>query len=340
MTQYIRAKAPLRISFAGGGTDIPEVFREIDGGAVLVSTINKYSYVTISARSDDQVHIRSLDFNQEVNYSLKEDPVYDGVLDLAKACIAHAGSDSGLDICVETEAPPGSGLGSSSSMLVSLLAGLRCPGSVTPDKHNLAQDAYHVERVKLAISGGWQDQYACAFGGFNLIEFHPGNTKVTPLRLRGDVLNDLESHCMLCFTGGTRLSANLIDKQVTAFKDPAGTSREGVLELKALAYEANNLLLEGRTEDFGHLLHQAGIAKKKMNPETTDPHIDALYEAAHSLGALGGKILGAGGGGFLLLFVPSDRKHMIRRELEGMGGRFMTFSFCNEGVQTWTSSCP
>ena len=340
MNQYFRAKSPLRISFAGGGTDIEPVFRKI-GGAVLVSTIDKYSYVSISVRDDHQISIRSLDYNVEVKYHREEKPLYNGVLDLAKACIEEVGADQGLDICLQTEAPPGSGLGSSSSMITALLGGLLSRSKQHIDLYKLAEKAYDVERVKMAISGGMQDQYACAFGGFNLVEFHTnGDVEVTPLRIRPDILNDLESHCMLCFTGQTRLSANLIDKQVFAFRQRQGEAREGTEMLKVLCYEAKSLLVKGKLYEFGQMLHRASSEKKRMNPETTNEFIDALYQEARNLGALGGKILGAGGGGYLLLLVPLERKKAVKDALEAMGGRFMSFSFTRDGVQTWTSTCP
>ena len=339
MTRYVRSKAPLRLSFAGGGSDIEAVFKQI-GGAVLVATINKYSYVSIAPREDHQIRIRSLDFNLETEYSLAGETPYDGVLDLAKACVAEMGIKQGLDISLQTEAPPGSGLGSSSSMTIALLAGLHTLLHRHMDPYDLAEQAFAVERVKMKISGGRQDQYACSFGGFNLVEFHSDNIEVTPLRLRPDALNDLESHCMLCFTGRTRLSANLIDKQVAAFQDPAGTSRAGTEKLKDLAYEAKNLLLRGKITEFGHLIHEAHLAKKKMNPLVTDEFIDSLYDEARKLGAFGGKILGAGGGGYLMFFVPIEIKQKIREKLEEMGGVFTSFGFCPEGVQTWTSVCP
>ncbi|HOW98280.1 MAG TPA: GHMP kinase [Kiritimatiellia bacterium] len=339
MNPYLRAKSPLRLSFAGGGSDIEAVYKEI-GGAVLVATINKYSYVSIRPHEDDRIRIRSLDFNVEVDYAARGEPPYDGVLDLAKACVEETGIRRGLDISLQTEAPPGSGLGSSSSMITALLAGLQVLTGRHMDPYELAEKAYDVERVKMKISGGKQDQYACSFGGFNLIEFHPDNVEVTPLRLRPDILNDVESHCMLCFTGRTRLSANLIDKQVAAFHEAGSSSRAGTEKLKALAYEAKNLLLRGKISEFGHLLHEAHLAKKTMNPLVTDEFIDSLYEEARRLGAFGGKILGAGGGGYLMLFAPIDNKQAIREKLEQLGGRFATFGFCPDGVQTWTSACP
>lgn len=340
MSIYFRAKSPLRISFAGGGTDIEPVFREI-GGAVLVSTIDKYSYVSISPRTDHKISIRSLDYNTEVEYHREEKPLYNNVLDLPKACIEEVGTDEGLDICLQTEAPPGSGLGSSSSMITALLGGLLSRTKRHIDQYKLAEMAYHVERVKMAISGGKQDQYACAFGGFNLIEFHKSDeVEVTPLRLRPDIWNDLESHCMLCFTGQTRFSANLINKQVSAFGEKQGESRAGTEALRQLCYEAKTLLVKGKIFEFGQMLHRSGVEKKRMNPETTNPQIDALYESARKHGAMGGKILGAGGGGYLLLLVPLDRKKAVKDALEELGGRFMSFSFTHDGLQTWTSTCP
>jgi D-glycero-alpha-D-manno-heptose-7-phosphate kinase len=339
MKKFLRVKSPLRISFAGGGTDIEPIYREI-GGAVLVAAINKYSYVTISPREDRRVVIKSLDMNVQVSYQVEESPAYDGVLDLAKACLDTAGISQGVDISIYTEAPPGSGLGSSSSMITSLLTGLYTLAHKHIDPYDLAEKAYEVERVKMNISGGRQDQYACTFGGFNFIEFSKEKVEVTPLKIRPEILNDLESHCMLCYTGRTRLSASLIDKQVAAFEKTSGQSREGTMELKHLAYQAKETLMRGNIWEFGHLLHQSGISKKKMNPETTDKHIDALYEKARENGTFGGKILGAGGGGYLLLFVPSDKKHSVRHALEELGGQFTTFSFCPDGIQVWNSDCP
>ena len=228
-----------------------------------------------------------------------------------------------------------------SGIVTALLGGLLSRSKQHIDLYKLAEKAYDVERVKMAISGGRQDQYACAFGGFNLVEFHTnGEVEVTPLRIRPDILNDLESHCMLCFTGQTRLSANLIDKQVSAFRQHQGEARAGTEMLKVLCYEAKSLLVKGKLYEFGQILHRASEEKKRMNPETTNEFIDALYQGARNLGALGGKILGAGGGGYLLLLVPLDRKKAVKDALETMGGRFMSFSFTRDGVQTWTSTCP
>lgn len=339
MTLFRRSKAPLRISFAGGGSDIEDVYREI-GGAVLVSTINKYSYVSISPRQDRQVCIRSLDLDMQISYDVQSAPAYDGMLDLAKACVETVGLGEGVDICIQTEAPPGSGLGSSSSMTAALLAGLYALKGQHIDLYELAEKEYYVERVKLGISGGRQDQYGCTFGGFNFVEFNAQSIEVVPLRLRNDILHDLESHCMLCYTGRTRLSANLIDKQVAAFRENRGSSREGTTRLRDLAFEAKTLLLRGRIAEFGHLLHEAGEAKKRMNPDATDAFMDGLYARARELGAFGGKILGAGGGGYMLLFAPIDRKHDIHKALEAMGGSFVGFSFSADGVTTWMSACP
>ena len=336
---FVRARSPLRISFAGGGTDIPAYYME-RGGAVLVATVDKYSYVSLVPQSNHAIRLVSLDYDIDVRYEIKEQPALDGVLDLAKAVVRRFDVSTGFELVLQSDAPPGSGLGSSSSMTVAiigaLLEWLRGRASV----YEIAELAYEIERVDLGISGGRQDQYAAAFGGMNYIGFSNRGVVVTPLRIRQDMLNDLEAHLLLCYTGQTRLSSGLIDRQINYYKSGRPETLEGMRELHALCDEMRDALVCGKLGWFGELLGHAAAAKKKMNPETTDARIDALASEAIGLGAVSAKILGAGGGGYLLLFTPIDRKKAVRRRLEEMGAQFVSFSFDSLGLQSWASTCP
>ncbi len=312
------------------------------GGAVLVSTINRYTLVTLCPREDSEVHIRSVDFDVIVKYRLDEEPIYDGVLDLAKVAIRRLNSHSnrtGLSLYLQSDAPAGSGLGGSASVTVAVLGALAHALGLRMDSYQMAELAYTVERIDLQISGGKQDQYASVFGGFNLIEFSSEAVIVNPLRIPAHVLNDLESHLLLCYTGATRRSAGLIDRQEQLYRQGRPETLSGLHALRQLAYDIKDMLLKGRLDHFAEALDAAWVNKLKVNPDITDSHINEMYEAARKNGALGGKLLGAGGGGYLLLFCQVDKKRNVREQLEKLGGQFADFSFTHEGLQAWESHC-
>jgi D-glycero-alpha-D-manno-heptose-7-phosphate kinase len=334
----IRARSPLRISFVGGGTDIPQYYDD-NGGAVLSSTINRYSHVNLYPREDKEIRIRSLDFGSFVNYHVDEEPIYDGVLDLAKAAIRRMGSERGFDLDVQTEAPPGSGLGGSSAVTSAILGAVRELTGVIVDQYELAELNYKVERLDLGIAGGKQDQYATVFGGFNVIEFFKDRVLVTPLRLSQELLNELECHLMLCYTGRVRPSLGLVDKQVMYYQEKRPTTIASMKRLHEMVYEMKEALLKGYLQKFGELLDESLATKKLMNPHITDPHIDEMYDLSKKHGAIGGKLLGAGGGGYLLLFVQGHRRHEVKEALEKAGGQFAGFSFDRYGLQSWRSTC-
>jgi D-glycero-alpha-D-manno-heptose-7-phosphate kinase len=334
----IRAKAPLRISFAGGGTDMPHYY-EKHAGAVLSSTINLYAYVTLFPRGDEEIRIRSLNLGHLVHYNLGTRPAYDGVLDLAKAAIHRVGVKHGIEMDVRVEAPPGSGLGGSSALTAAVLGALSATNGHALDSYDLSELNYAIERVDLKIAGGKQDQYATTFGGFNLIEFHADRVVVTPLRIDRAVLNDLEAHLLLCYTGQVRPHLGLIDQQVRFYQEGRKETIDGMRRLQEMAYELKESLLTGRLQRFGELLNEAHVNKKRMNPHITDGTCaDQLYEAALQCGAVGGKLCGAGGGGYLLLYCETGRQHEVIRALEDLGGRFNNFSFEGMGLQVWRSS--
>lgn len=336
----VRARSPLRLSFAGGGTDVPSYYTD-HGGAVLVSTINRYAYVTLVPRADDEVRIGSLDFDLAVKYYLSEGPIYDGILDLAKAAIqrVRGNAPAGLDLYVQNEAPAGSGLGGSSTLTTAIIGALLELSGTRLTPYEIAELAYTIEREDLKISGGKQDQYAAAFGGFNLVEFSCEKIVVTPIRIPPWIQNDLEYHLMLCYTGKTRLSAGLVDRQVRYYQEGRPETLEGMKNLHRLAYAMRDTLVRGQLGEFAEQLHEAWMSKLKMNPHVTDEYIDEIYTVARQHGALGGKLLGAGGGGYLLLFCEIGKKRVIREKLEHLGAQFTEFSFDNHGLQTWQSQC-
>lgn len=331
----IRSKAPLRISFAGGGTDVPP-YPEERGGAVLSTTINKYAYATLIPREDDTINVKSLDYDIVAKYRTDEKLFYDGELDLIKAVINNMEAKQGLDLFMHSDAPPGSGLGSSSTVVVTLV-GLFQKWLNTPlTDYDIAELAYKIERKDLGVQGGKQDQYAATFGGFNYIEFHTRSTIVNPLRIKRDILNELEYRLLLCYTGKTRLSANILKEQVDKYVKKEKKSVEALDELKAICIDMKNALLRGHLNEFGELLHQGWMNKKKLASQITNHEIDKLYETARENGAIGGKILGAGGGGYLLLFCEFDKKHILAEKLENLGGQIVDFGFDFKGLQTWS----
>ncbi len=330
----IRSKAPLRISFAGGGTDVPP-YPEERGGAVLSTTINKYAYATLIPRDDDTINVKSLDYDIVAKYRTDEKLFYDGELDLVKAVINNMEAKRGLDLFMHSDAPPGSGLGSSSTVVVTLVGLFQKWLNIPLTDYDIAELAYKIERKDIGVKGGKQDQYAATFGGFNYIEFHAQSTIVNPLRIKRDILNELEYRLLLCYTGRTRLSANILKEQIEKFVKKEKQSVEALDEIKAICVDMKNALLKGRLDEFGELLHQGWMHKKKLASKITNPEIDKLYETAREHGAIGGKILGAGGGGYLLLFCEFDKKHILAEKLENLGGQIVDFGFDFKGLQTW-----
>jgi D-glycero-alpha-D-manno-heptose-7-phosphate kinase len=202
-------------------------------------------------------------------------------------------------------------------------------------EYEIADLAYQIERVDLGFKGGKQDQYAATFGGFNFIEFSRDATIVNPLRVSDDVLNELHYNLLLCYTGKTRLSDRIIDTQVKGYVERSEDVLRAMNELKQIAIDLKNALLRGRLDDLGALLHEAWINKKRMASPISNPHIDELYETARAHGALGGKISGAGGGGYMFFYCPFDRKHIIAEQLESLGAQAVDFDFDLHGLQTW-----
>lgn len=333
-----RGKAPLRISFCGGGTDIP-MYYERHGGVVLSATIDKYSHVSLIPNDDNQIRIKSLDFDINIEFGVDTTPVLDGVLDLVKAVISSLNIKQGFDLYIHSDVPPGSGLGTSSTVTTAIIGVLLKFLNESWDKYDIAEFAYHLERVQLKILGGKQDQYASTFGGLNLIEFYQDKTIVNALTVHKGIMNDLSCHLMMCYTGKVHFSTELIAKHIAHFDSGRELTHTSLDDLKSLTYQMKDSLLTGNLNAFGKLLHIAGDHKRKSNPDSYNDHIDNLYKIALANGAIGGKILGAGDGGFLLLFCEVTKKHNVTKALESVGGQLLNFGFDRKGLQVWESYC-
>lgn len=325
----IEAVAPLRISFVGGGTDFPHWYLE-HGGAVLSTTIDHFVRVRVSPRADRQVRVRSLDLDSLVEYHLDEGPVYDGEMDLAKATIERMGVPGGIDVEITSEAPPGSGLGGSSALVTATVAALAMLDERRLSAHELATISYAIEREDLAISGGWQDQYAAAFGGLNLLEFSRDGVRVTPVRARGE----LQSNLLLCYTGLVRRNVGLIDRQIALHSAGREETHLGMKQLQEMAYAMRDAVESGDLDALGAMFRAAFEAKKRMNPHIAEhTPIEAMLAAAGRAGASGGKICGAGGGGYLLIYCRPVAQPAVRRELERLGGQLADFALWPQGVR-------
>jgi D-glycero-alpha-D-manno-heptose-7-phosphate kinase len=332
--RVIRAKAPLRVSFAGGGTDVPP-FPAQEGGLVLSATINRYAYGALAPREDSRIGLESVDFGLSLEYGVEEQILFDGRLDLAKAAIRKMGR-GGYDLFLHTSAPPGSGLGSSSAVMVVLIGLLKEFHRRPLTDYEVAQLAFDLERNDLGIKGGLQDQYAATFGGFNFIEFEGDRVIVNPLRISDDVVHELEHNMLLCYTGKTRSSDRIIEDQTSRWEAGEEIALAGLRAGKELAVAMKNALLQRRLNDFGDLLGMAWEEKKKMSPRISTDFIDSAYAEARKQGALGGKVTGAGGGGYMLFCCPFQRKHRVANALIAMGGQVAEFEFTSNGLTTWS----
>ncbi len=332
----IRAKAPLRVSFSGGGTDVPP-FPQLEGGCVLSATIGQFAAGTLRPRTDSSVHVHSVDYGVSVTYSLEDKLVYDGKLDLVKAAILKMGCNDrgGYELFLHTDAPPGSGLGSSSAMMVVLVGLLKEFKGLPLTDYEIADLAHTIERTDLGIQGGLQDHYAAAFGGFNYIEFLADRVVVNPLKIPPDVINELEYNLLLCYTGTMRLSSSILADQIKRYEHGEENTLRALREMKDLTIAMKSALLRRQLDCFGQLLGEEWEQKKRVSERVSNPELDALYVAACREGARGGKITGAGGGGFMLLYCDYEKKHRVAQKMSEMGCAIVPLKMEPSGLQTW-----
>ncbi len=324
------ARAPVRISFFGGGTDLPSYFEQF-GGAVLSTTIDKYVYAVLNTTDNGNLQITSSDYRSFYRHPIGEPLVWDGDLSLPRAVMHEFGVEHGVSMFLSSEAPPGTGLGSSSSVTVALIKALSAACGVMLSKQQVAELACRIETRKLGKPIGWQDQYAAAFGGLNWITFGADGARVQPMNLPMATLRRLEQSLLLMFTGVTHDSAEILRHQNNASRASSGAVIESLHAAKELANEARAMLSCGELDRFGALLDAAWRHKRCFAPGVTTPLIDACYAAARKNGALGGKIAGAGGGGFLLLYCEPDAIGRVETALGALGLRRFGFQFEGDG---------
>ena len=336
----IRSKAPLRLGFAGGGSDVSP-YSDLYGGLILNATINLYAYCTIEETDNGTVSLTATDLGVSVSYPLAQELPVDGTLDLHKGVFNRVVKDFGITprscrIFTYSDAPAGSGLGSSSTMVVCILKAFVEWYNLPMGDYEIARLAYRIEREDLALSGGKQDQYAAAFGGFNFMEFlTDGNVIVNPLRVKRWIIDELESSIVLYYTGASRSSAAIIEEQKKNTSNGNTQAIEAMHRIKQSAIDMKRALLEGNMDGFARILVQAWEDKKKMATAISNSMIQKVFNVAFSAGAKAGKVSGAGGGGFIIFMTDPARRRLVINALENMPGKVVGFQFSEGGTHGW-----
>jgi len=335
----VRAKAPLRLGLAGGGTDVSP-YSELHGGLVLNATIDLHAHCTI-AEGGEGIRFVAADIGQETFHAVSDRIALDSHLDLHKGVYNRVVADFGIRpvpfrMTTYSDVPPGSGLGSSSTMVVAMLKAFVEWQGLPLGEYEIAHLAYQIERVDLCLSGGKQDQYAATFGGFNFIEFDPGGSViVNPLRVKRWVVDELEASMILYFTGASRESASIIEEQKRNAESGDQQAVEAMHELKASCSLMKAALLRGELGTFADLLGSSWNSKKRMAHSISNRSIERVFEVAMASGAVAGKVSGAGGGGFAMLMVDPVRRLDVVRALNALDGRTVDFSFTEGGCHGW-----
>lgn len=328
------ARSPVRISFGGGGTDLPGYYERF-GGGVLSAAINKYFYSILRTRSDGRVQVISSDLRMFENWQdIAKLPPQSSELEIPLAVLKALGSRVSVDLFLASEIPPGTGLGSSASVCVNILQILTSYLHQPLSKYELAERAFEIARNGLGRHVGKQDEYAAAFGGLNYISFNSdGSTHVEPIDLDNDILQTLQSNLLLFFTGSAHHSWTILREQERSTQAQDSATLQALHEVKALGVRMKEALLNAQLPAFGKLLNSAWEAKRRVSDKVSTPRIDHLYAVARKHGALGGKITGAGGGGFLLLYCEKSYHDALRQALLREGVQEMAFGFDMQGAQ-------
>ena len=340
MTHF--SKAPLRLGFAGGGTDVSP-YADLFGGAVLNATINLYAHATLEPI--DGTGIILSDANQHIELTVdgtKPLPI-NGEFDLAKGVCNYMQQQyglplSGFKLTTKIDAPIGSGLGTSSTLVVAIIGAFAQMQQLQLSPHDIAAAAVFIERHQLHFAGGKQDQYAATFGGFNFMEFDGGDTVlVTPLHLQPQVLQHLQHNILLYYTGQSRNSSNIIAQQQQNVKTQQQQAVEAMHALKIQAGKMRDALLNGRPDEIGQLFDVGFLHKRNMANGISNPFIENVYAAAKKAGATGGKISGAGGGGFMFFYCPQNTIGAVKESLNSFTGQVWDFKFIPKGLETWSN---
>ncbi len=334
--RIIRARVPVRMSYSGGGTDMSSYINDTPA-AVLSSTINKYCTASIIVRDDKEIHISSKDLDLQYSANNIYEIEYGDDLDLIKAAVKIMQPDFGFELETFAEFEPGTGLGGSSAVVVSVLGALNYfRNEQQLDIYQLSDLAYQVERIDMKLEGGWQDQYATTFGGFSWIEFRKSEVVVSPLLLQRNTVLELEYNLMLFRLGGSRSSSEIQKSNISDI-DKNSVKQKSFKVMIQLAVEMKESLLKGNVKHFADLLHKSWMLKIKMNNGVTNEFVEDCYNAAKELGALGGKLLGAGGSGYLLIYASPLYQKKIKSTLAKKGAIQEMFKFGKNGLEVWST---
>jgi D-glycero-alpha-D-manno-heptose-7-phosphate kinase len=337
-----RSKAPLRIGLAGGGTDVSP-YSDLYGGSILNATISLYATTHIEPVQDNKVTFLAADRGEETIIDLGTEIEFNGKLDLLKGVYKRIVSDygsinHGIKITTNVDAPAGSGLGTSSTLVVSLVGAFVEMLKLPLGEYEIAKYAYSIERDDLRLAGGKQDQYAATFGGINYMEFKKDNQViVNPLRVKLEYIQELENNMVLFYTSTSRESADIIKKQQSNVINKQASSIDAMHLLKEQSIQMKEALLRGNLDEIGHILDFGFEQKKKMADNISNSLIEEIYNAAKNAGSTGGKISGAGGGGFMIFYCPGTSRYNVIKELTKFGGDIKQFNFTKHGLTAWTT---
>jgi len=335
-----RSKAPLRIGLAGGGTDVSP-YSDQFGGAILNATVSLFAYANIEPLEEHKIIVEALDRKEQQQFEWSEKLPIDGKLDLLKGVYNRINKDyqlpeKGFRLSTFVDAPAGSGLGTSSTLVVAIIGAFVEWLKLPLGDYDIAHYAYRIERNDLNLTGGKQDQYAAMFGGVNFMEFYEDDKViVNPLRIRQEYLHELENNLVLYFTATSRESAAIIDEQVKNVHLKNERSIEAMHQLKEQARMMKEALLKGKLNEFGEILDFGFLQKRRMAHNISNNRIEEIYEAAKKAGATGGKISGAGGGGFMTFYCPGNSRHAVIEALKKFGGEVKNYTFTKYGLTTW-----
>jgi D-glycero-alpha-D-manno-heptose-7-phosphate kinase len=336
-----RSKAPLRIGLAGGGTDVSP-YSDLYGGAILNATISLYANATIEPLEENRIILQAIDRQEEEQYAWSTELPLTGKLDLLKGIYNRIQKDYGIPqrgfrLSTFVDAPAGSGLGTSSTLVVAIIGAFAEMLRLPMGEYDMAHYAYEIERQDLKMAGGKQDQYAATFGGVNFMEFFEDDKViVNPLRIKQHYLFELENNLLLYYTSTSRESAEIIKKQSRNVVDKNDSSIEAMHQLKEQAKLMKEALLTGKLNEIGEILNFGFKQKRLMAEGISSPLMEDIYETAIKAGATGGKISGAGGGGFMIFYCPANTKYNVINSLEKFGGRHRNYLFVEHGLKTWT----
>lgn len=337
----IRSKAPLRLGLAGGGSDVSP-YSDQFGGAILNATIGLYAYASISPANDGKIHFYLKDQNKAITYESMECLPTDtdfslmaGVYNRIVRNYHHV--PLSFSLTTHVDAPPGSGLGTSSTLVVAILGAFIKWLNLPFGEYDIAHLAFEIERIDLGMAGGKQDQYSATFGGVNFMEFF-NNDKVivNPLRINDIYLHELSYNLVLYYTATSRESASIIASQQKNVLNGNVRSIEAMHQMKKQAVMMKEALLKGNLNEIGEILNYGWHFKKQMAAEITNPLIEEIYDSAIKSGATGGKISGAGGGGFMFFYCPGETRYKVIEALKQFGGHSERYEFASEGLVTWS----